>query len=176
MSPQLSRPVELPEPAPSDYHPNYTLAEQLQYDARADGQLTDEQTAALVAPSFTAIVDNGWDRWFMLVLPGDQPDRLTLQLQVTDDITWWKKIEVKASFFGVFININKPLVTSGNTKVSTVDITAADSPMTGVLQLDFWKAGFLNTGSYVFSQILYLPSYIGNKVVYLCNRDSPSQP
>jgi hypothetical protein len=38
---------ELPEPAPSDYHPNYTLAEQLQYDARAQGQLTDEQTAAV---------------------------------------------------------------------------------------------------------------------------------
>lgn len=97
MSQQLAergQAFELPEPAPSNYHPNYTLAEQLQYDARAQGQLTDEQTAALMPSSFTRIVDNGWDRWFMLVLPGDRPDALTLQLQVTDIITWWKKIEV----------------------------------------------------------------------------------
>jgi hypothetical protein len=178
MSQQLAergQAFELPEPAPSNYHPNYTLAEQLQYDARAQGQLTDEQTAALMPPSFTRIVDNGWDRWFMLVMPGDRPDALTLQLQVTDNITWWKRIEVYANFFGVWIDI-KTLGTSDDTRSATVDITAADSPMTGVLRLDFWKAGFLNSGSFVFSQVLNLSSYMGNKVVYLCNRDSNTQP
>ena len=178
MSQQLAergQDFELPEPAPSNYHPNYTLAEQLQYDARAQGQLTDEQTAALMPSSFTRIVDNGWVRWFMLVLPGDRPDALTLQLQVTDIITWWKKIEVYASVFGVSLNI-RTLATANDTRVATVDITAADSPMTGFLKLDFWKAGPLGIGSFVFSHGLYLPSYMGNKVVYLCNRDSFTQP
>jgi hypothetical protein len=165
MSQQLAergQAFELPEPAPSDYHPNYTLAEQLQHDARAQGQLTDEQTAALMPPSFTRIVDNGWDRWFMLVMPGSRPDALTLQLQVTSNITWWKRIEIYGSAFGI---------TSDGTRVSTVDITVADSPISSFLRLEFWKAGFLNSGSFVFLQSLNLSSYIGNKVVYLCNRD-----
>jgi hypothetical protein len=179
MSQQLAergQAFELPEPAPSDYHPNYTLAEQLRNDARTEAHLTGEQTAALMPTSFTRIVDNGWDRWFMLVMPGDRPDALTLQLQVTEAITWRKSIEVYASLFGVFININKPLVTSDGTRVATVDITATDSPLSGVLQLEFWKAGFLGIGHHLFSQVLSLPSYMGNKVVYLCNRDSPDQP
>jgi hypothetical protein len=166
--------LELPEPAAPSYQPSYTLAEQLLYDQRADAELTDAQTAELMAPSFTTIVDNGWDRWHMMVLPGE-PDRLTLQLQVADHITWWKKIEVKASFFGFFVNI-RTLGTVDATKVATTDLTAADSPQTGVLNLDFWKAGIINTGSYVTSQVLHLPSYLGNKVIYLCTRDHPSQP
>lgn len=179
MSQQLAerqQAFELPEPAPSDYHPNYTLAEQLQYDARAQGQLTDEQSAALMPASFTRILDNGWDRWFMLVMPGNRPDALTLQLQVTNNITWWKRIEVYASAFGIIYPHITTLATSDDTRVATVDITAADSPMNSVLKLDFWKAGVFNSGSFVFSQGLYLPSYIGNKIVYLCNRDNPGQP
>jgi hypothetical protein len=46
--------------------------------------------------------------------------------------------------------------------------------MTGVLKLDFWKVGPFGVGSFVFSLGLYLPSYIDNKTVYLCNRDSYS--
>jgi hypothetical protein len=179
MSQQLAergQAFELPEPAPSNYHPNYTLAEQLQHDARAKGQLTDEQTAALAPSSFTRILDNGWDRWFMLVMPGNRPDALTLQLQVTSNITWWKRIEIYGSAFGITFPHITTLATSDGTRVSTVDLTVADSPMSSVLRLEFWKAGLLNSGSFVFLQNLRLSSYIGNKVVYLCNRDNPGQP
>src|SRR5712671_5731806 len=102
MSQQLAEPgqaFELPGAAPSDYHPSYTLAEQLQYDARTQDQFAEQHAAALMPPSFTRIVDNGWDRWFMLVMPGDRPDALTLQLQVTSNITWWKRIEIYGSAF-----------------------------------------------------------------------------
>jgi hypothetical protein len=85
-------------------------------------------------------VDNGWDRWFMLVMPGDRPDALTLQPQFADNITWWKHLEVYASVMGVFLHITT-LATANETRSSTVDITAADAPMTGVLKLDFWKVG-----------------------------------
>jgi hypothetical protein len=118
-------------------------------------------------------VDNGWDRWFMLVMPGDRPDALTLQPQVADNITWWKHLEVYASVMGVFLHITT-LATANETRSSTVDITATDAPMTDVLKLDFWKVGPFGVGSFVFSLGLYLPSYIGNKTVYLCNRDSYS--
>jgi hypothetical protein len=42
--------------------------------------------------------------------------------------------------------------------------------------IDFWKAGFLNSGSYVFTQILDMPSSLGKTVTYLCSRDNPGQP
>jgi hypothetical protein len=153
MSQQLAergQAFELPEPAPSNYHPNYTLAEQLQHDARAKGQLTDEQTAALAPSSFTRILDNGWDRWFMLVMPGNRPDALTLQLQVTSNITWWKRIEIYGSAFGITFPHITTLATSDGTRVSTVDLTVADRPHEQRPQIGVLEGGALEQRQFRF--------------------------
>lgn len=156
---------EIPsEPAAPNYQPSYALEEQLRNDDRVDAQLEGSGT----------FVDNGWDRWHWLVVPGT-PGILTLQLQVADIITWWKKIEVYASLFGFWFSINRPLGTVNDTRVATTDLTPTDA-QSGTLKLDFWKAGFLNTGSYVATQVLDVPSHLGKRVVFLCSRDHPSQP
>ncbi|MFF5297234.1 hypothetical protein [Paractinoplanes globisporus] len=118
-------------------------------------------------------VDNGWDRWHYLVLPG-APGVLTLQLQIADVITWWKRIEVHASFFGYWFPIRR-LETANGTKTASVDLTAADA-QSGTLKLDFWKAGFLGVPSYITTQVLDVECHLGKTVVFLCSRDNPSQP
>lgn len=157
--------IEIPEPS---YRPTFSLAEQLQNDQRGP-------EAQLMPPSQETIIDNGWDRWHLMVMPGENPDRMTLQLLVADHITWWKKIEVKVSFFNTLFTI-RTLGTQDDDKDAAVDLRVSDAPGSGVLHLDFWKAGFLGFGSFVFSHTLHLPSYLGNRVVYLCSRDHPSQP
>jgi hypothetical protein len=94
---------------------------------------------------------------------------------VADVITWWKKIEVYASFFGFWFNINRTLGTANDTRTASVDLTLADA-QSGTLKLDFWKAGFVGTGSYITTQVLDVPAHLGKRIVFLCSRDHPSQP
>lgn len=61
------------------------------------------------------------------------------------------------------------------TRTATVDLSLADA-QSGTIKLDFWKAGFLNSGSYVTSLVLDVPLHLGKTVVFLCTRDHPSQP
>jgi hypothetical protein len=151
------------EAAPPDYQPTFTLEEQLRNDDRVAG-LEGQGT----------FVDNGWDRWHWLVLPGDNPNVLTLQLQVADVISWWKRIEVSASLFGSWFNIRR-IGTANDTRSATTNLTIADA-QSGTLKLDFWKAGFLGSGSYVATQVIDVPSHLGKTLVFLCSRDHPSQP
>jgi hypothetical protein len=155
------------KPNPPNYQPSFKLEEQLRQDDRAGGQAADLSGAG-------TFVDNGWDRWHFMVVPGT-PNVLTLQLQVADVITWWKRIEVYANLFGGFWFNIRTLGTSNDTRTATINLTPADA-QSGTLRLDFWKAGFLNSGSYVTSQVLDVPSHLGNTVVFLCSRDNPSQP
>jgi hypothetical protein len=149
------------EPAADNYTPSYPLSEQLRQDDRLEAELAGQGT----------FVDNGWDRWHWIVVPGT-PNVLTLQLQVADIITWWKKIEVYTSYFGFWFSL-RTLGTVNDSRTATTDLTAFDA---STLKLDFWKAGFLNTGSFITSMVLDVPSHLGKKVIFLCSRDNPSQP
>ncbi|GID32483.1 hypothetical protein [Paractinoplanes brasiliensis] len=133
-------------------------------------------SAVTSAPRLTGngtFVDNGWDRWHYLVLPG-KPGTLTLRLQVADMITWWKRIEVHTEFFGHWFWIRR-LETANDTKSASVDLTLADA-QSGTLKLDFWKAGLFNSGSYVTTQVLDVEAHLGHTVAFLCSRDHFSQP
>jgi hypothetical protein len=118
-------------------------------------------------------VDNGWDRWSYLVADG-RPGLLTLQLVQEPPLTWWKKIEVHTSFFGSWFWI-RTLGVANDTRVATLTLSPAEA-QSGTLKLDFWKAGFLNSGSYVTSLVLDVPSQLGTTVQFHCTRDNPSQP
>jgi hypothetical protein len=150
------------EAAPANYIPSYSLSEQLRQDDRVEAELVGQGT----------FVDNGWDRWHYMVTPGT-PNVLTLQLQVADVITWWKRIEIYTSYFGFWFHL-RTLGTVNDTRSATTDFSAFDA--LGTLKLEFWKAGFLNTGSYITTLVLDVPSHIGKRIIFLCSRDHPSQP
>jgi hypothetical protein len=155
----------IPEPAEPNYVSSLTLEEQLRQAPPADARLTGSGT----------LIDNGWDRWHWLVTPGT-PGQLTLQLQVSDNITWWKMIELKVSFFGQTFSLTHPLRTQDSTKVATMDLRAADIAPSDILTLEFSKAGVLNTYYGLMSQTLHVPSNMGQRIIYMCTRDHPSQP
>ena len=154
------------KPSVPNYQPTRSVSDQLRNDDRADDELAEFDG--------TTIVDDGWNRWHLIVTSGT-PNFLTLQLQVADVITWWKGIEIHASLFGSWFSINKHLGTVNDTRTATINLSPADA-QSSTLKLDFWKAGFLNTGSYLFTQILDVPSNLGKTYIYLCSRDHPSQP
>jgi hypothetical protein len=166
-------PYNLPEPAEPNYAPSYTVEEQLARPERP----TEGVELFAAPPLFTPIWDDGWNRWLLAVLPG-QPGVCTIQLQVSGppetDITWWKKINIHSQFFGQWWHI-RSLTTQDAIKSNATDLTPDVSPG-GTLKLDFWKAGFLGIGTYIFTQYLHLPTYVGNRVIYLCNKDHPNQP
>jgi hypothetical protein len=141
------------QPAAPNYQLNPRLEQQLRQDDRSGVQQELQGSGTFV--------------------PGT-PNVLTIQLQVADHITWWKKIEVSTSFFGFWFWI-RTLGTVNDSRVASVDLTTADA-QSGVIKLDFWKAGFLNSGSYVTTMVLDVASHLGSKVVFLCSRDHPSQP
>lgn len=164
---------ELPRPAPPNYVPALTVEQQIALDDRP----TEGPQSALIQPIFTPIWETSWDRWFIAVLPG-QPGICTIQLQVTGppetDITWWKKIHISTQFFGQWWQI-RTLETRDAIKSSATDLTPDVAP-SGILRLEFWKAGFLGFGSYLFTQHMHLPTYLGNRVIFLCNKDHWTQP
>jgi hypothetical protein len=154
-------------PNDPSYQPSYRLEEQLRNDDRGDAQAELQGSGTFV--------DNGWDRWHFMVVPGTLgPNVLTLQLQVADIITWWKRIEVASNLFGSWFSI-RTIGTVNDNRTAAVDLTIADA-QSGTIRLEFWKAGFLGSGSYVTTQVLDVPSHLGKRVVFLCTRDHPSQP
>jgi hypothetical protein len=163
VAPATSDEFTVPEPAEPNYAPSPTLEEQLR------------QASAAALTGAGTLLDDGWNRWHWLVTPG-RPGLLTVQLQVADHITWWKKIELKASFFGQNFSIARPLVTQDNNKVAAIDLRAEEIAPADVLTLEFSKAGVVNTYSYLFSQQLHVPAHVGQRIIYMCTRDNPSQP
>jgi len=121
-------------------------------------------------------IDNGWDRWHYIVDEENGiPGQIVIQLQVSQIITWWKRIEIQALIFGrIWWNI-RTLGTSNDTRVATTDITPA-AARSDVLQLEFWKAGFLNSGSYLHTEAINVQEHLGKMIVFICDRDHPSQP
>jgi hypothetical protein len=157
--------VDLKDFKPAE--PNYEPSLPLELRVRESNGAAREDVAELAVGSSGTFVDNGTDRWHFLVVPGT-PNVLTLQLQVADNITWWKQIQVAASFFGSWYNI-RTLETKNDKRVATVDLTPADA-QSGTLKLDFWKGGFLGLGAQIITLLLDVPSNLGNKVIYLCDR------
>jgi hypothetical protein len=149
-------------PAEANYEPSYSLGEELRVDSQRRSAL-----AALAPGASGTFVDNGTDRWHFLVVSGT-PGILTVQLQVSDEVIWWKHIEIYANFFGSWFNI-RTLGTHDDQRTATTDLSPADA-QSGTLKLDFWRAGFLNFGAFVTSQVLDVTSNLGNKVIYLCDR------
>jgi hypothetical protein len=154
-------------PHPTDIEAPAFVTSSLQEAVRHDERGKSELTGGGL------FVDNGWDRWAYLVGPG-QPGLLTLQLVQAPPLTWWKKIEIYTSFFGNWFWI-RTLGVANDTRVATLTLTPAEA-QGGTLKLDFWKAGFLNSGSYVTSLVLDVPSQLGTTVQFHCTRDNPGQP
>jgi hypothetical protein len=159
---EFTPPTEPPEP---NYLPVPTLEDSLRADAqtRFEAQLEGAGT----------FLDDGTNRWHWVVFPGN-PGVLTITLQASDIITWWKRVEISASFFGHWFPIRR-LETANQTRVSSIDLNAASS-QSGTVKLDFWKAGFLNSGSWVHAEVLDIPAHLGQTILILCSRDSWTQP
>ena len=157
MAKALADDVEF-EPAEPRYAPSLPLEEQLRLDEPSGlAELAGQGT----------FVDNGTDRWHWMVVDG-RPGILTLQLQVPSEITWYKNIHIAASFFGSWYKIRE-LMTKGENTVSAVDLTQQDA-QSGTLKLDFWRCGFLGFGAYVTTMLLDVPTHIGKRVIFLCDR------
>ncbi|GAA1839301.1 hypothetical protein GCM10009836_17970 [Pseudonocardia ailaonensis] len=150
--------------AAADFRPGLPVAQRIREDASA-AQLAG--TAAIAVGSSGTFVDNGTDRWHYLIQPGT-PNVLSIQLQVSDTVTWWKQIEVSASYFGSWFPI-RTLETKDDKRVATVDLTPTDA-QSGTLKLEFWRAGVLGFGVRVITLLVDVPSNLGNKIVYLCDR------
>jgi hypothetical protein len=88
---------------------------------------------------------------------------LILQLVQAPPLTWSKKIEISTPFFGTWFWIRTLGVANEDVRTPTVNLTAADT-QSGNLKLDFWKAGFLNTDSYVTTHVLDVPSHLGKTI------------
>ncbi|GGP18219.1 hypothetical protein LDL08_44485 [Nonomuraea glycinis] len=147
--------------APRNYQATLPMAEQLAHDDRAQAQLIGAGT----------FLDNGWDRWHYVVDEDNgTPGQITLQLQVAQQISWWKKIEISAIIPGHSWPLIRTIGTSGNTRVATTDITRS-AAFGETLELKFWKAGFLNTASYLDTMQLGVESHLGKVVVFICDRD-----
>ena len=171
---------------PPRYATTSSLEEQLASDERdaADVQAVQARFSTPTGPNAPSaqlvgagtFIDNGWDRWHYIVDEENGiPDRVVIQLQVAPIISWWKRIEIQALLFGrIWFNI-RTLGTSNDTRVATTDITPA-AARSDTLQLEFWKAGFLNSGSYLHTEAINVQEHLGKMVVFLCDRDHPSQP
>jgi hypothetical protein len=152
------------KPEVPDYGPSLPVTQRIREDGLASRR---DSVAGLTVGSSGTFVDNGSDRWHYLVVPGT-PNVLTIQLQVSDKVTWWKQIEISASFFGSWYPI-RTLETKDDRRVATVDLTPTDA-QSGTLKLDFWKGGFLGFGAYIITLLIDVPSNLGNKIIYLCDR------
>jgi hypothetical protein len=149
------------EPADPDYRPSSPLALRLRGDSLSAVRAAD------LAEGGVTFVDNGTDRWTFFVVSGT-PNILTLQLQVADNITWWKQIEIATSFFGSWQDI-RVLGTKDNRRVASVDLTPADA-QSGTLKLDFWKGGFLGFAAHITTLLIDVQTYLGSKIIYFCDR------
>jgi hypothetical protein len=150
---------------PPHYSESGSFEEQLARDDRASAQLAGSGT----------FLDNGWDRWHYLVDEDNGiPGRVVIQLQVGPLITWWKRIEIQSLLFGNWWGLRR-LGTSNDTRIATTDITPA-AARSDVLRLEFWKAGFLNSGSYLHTEVISVSAHLGKVLVFLCDRDGPGQP
>jgi hypothetical protein len=76
--------------------------------------------------------------------------------------------------FGNWFRI-RTLGTVDDQKFATTDLTAA-SARSSTLRLEFWKAGFLNSGSYIATEVIDVQAHLGKVLQFLCSRDHPSQP
>jgi len=151
------------KPAEPVYGPSLTLAQRI----REDAQAASREDVTLAAGASGTFVDNGTDRWHFIVVPGT-PNVFTIQLQVSENVTWWKQIVISASFFGSWYEI-RTLETKDNYRAAAVDLTSADA-QSGTLKLDFWKGGFLGFGAHIITLLVDVPSNLGNKIIYLCDR------
>jgi hypothetical protein len=145
-------------PSAPNYQPS-SLEEQLRYDDRFEA-------ANLVPPSQSTIVDNGTDKWEMKITSG-KPGELTLQLEVPEYINWWKTIVIYYNAFGYWHYLGT-LGTKNAKKSASLDFNAT-SAHSGTFKLDFWKAGFLGTGSWVHAEVIDVPSHLGNTVTFVCS-------
>jgi len=102
-----------------------------------------------------------------MVVPGT-PGVLTIQLMVSENVTWWKAIEISASFFGSWYPI-RHLETKNGNRSSAVDLTPADA-QSNTLKLDFWRGGILGFGAHIFTYLVDVPSNMGNRIIFLCDR------
>src|SRR5688500_1679769 len=119
-----------------NYSPSFSLPELLSRDDRATDELTDSGT----------FVDNGWDRWHYLVDEENGiADKLIIQPQVPDHISWWKKLEIFSfTTFGTRDHI-RTLMAWNKSRVATTDLTLGDG---APLQVECWNAGPFGVGSY----------------------------
>ena len=53
---------------------------------------------------------------------------------------------------------------------ASTDITPAAAG-SDTLVLEFWKAGFLNSGSYVATMAVGVTEHLGKMLVFICDRD-----
>jgi hypothetical protein len=152
------------KPAEPEYGPSLTVSQRIREEGLASRRAGAPELAVGDSGTF---VDNGTDRWHYLVIPGT-PGVLTIQLQVSDQVTWWKQIVISASYFGSWYQI-RTLETKDDYRTATVDLTPADA-QSGTLKLEFWKGGFLGFGAYITTLLLDVPSNLGNKIIYFCDR------
>ena len=108
-------------------------------------------------------INDATNEWSYSIEAGT-PNMLTLQLEASPRVTWWKQIVVYASLFGNWHWI-RTLETKDYQRVRAVNLRPEDA-QSGTLKLDFWRGGIAGLGAYITTLLIDAPTNLGNKLIY----------
>jgi hypothetical protein len=114
------------------------------------------------------LVDDPTMRLTYDVEVADANNKIQFVLRATDNITWWKSLDLFVNVSGSWVH-SKRIETKKSDREAQVDYF--DFEMTDTFKLEFWKGGVGGFGAYVYALTMDSYANLGQKIIFTWERD-----